>query len=135
MGDAVRSGLWIDAAGRALYIEERATAFRVTVARTVDGPCFRRSSLCSPFATTRALRAKLRDGVLVVEAGTPGLGPTYELTKVEELLIPTVRMGLYDDFDEDLGVPWAFPISPYRRATPEEVGRFAGVFPVHFRIA
>ena len=48
----------------------------------------------------------------MVEAGTPGLGPTYELTEVEDLLIPTVRMGLY--FDEDFGVPWAFPISPGR---------------------
>ncbi len=29
--------------------------------------------------------------------------------------IPTVGMGLYDDYDDDLGAPWAFPLVPFHK--------------------
>lgn len=68
---------------------------------------------------------------LEIEAGTPGLGPTYRLyAAVEEhgdlrlapvdvaadrlVLYPNTVIGLYDDFDDDLGVPWAEPLMPLR---------------------
>ena len=31
------------------------------------------------------------------------------------VLIPEVLMGLYDDWEDDFGVPWVFPLSIYRR--------------------
>ena len=64
---------------------------------------------------------------LEVEAGTAGLGPTYRLalaTRDSEgqlmpagddvpadalILLPTLSIGLYDDRDDDIGVPWALP--------------------------
>jgi hypothetical protein len=69
---------------------------------------------------------------LEVEAGTPDLGPTYHLyatvdgeraadpgTPVERVVLaPAVRMGLYDDYDDDLGVPWAYPLRPFTRPAP-----------------
>jgi hypothetical protein len=69
---------------------------------------------------------------LEIEAGTPGLGPTYRLyaaviedtglrqahhdDSVDRLvLVPNTGIGMYDDFDDDLGVPWAYPLAPLRR--------------------
>ena len=66
---------------------------------------------------------------LQVEAGTDGLGPTYRLyaalehggerhgapddTPCEEVvLVPDTGIGLYDDWEDDQGVPWAFPLEP-----------------------
>lgn len=66
------------------------------------------------------LPAVLEGGQLVVEAGSPGLGPTLRLALLDlggrEALVPEVRMGLYDDFDDDLGVPWMTPLAPFFRA-------------------
>jgi hypothetical protein len=69
---------------------------------------------------------------LEIEAGTPELGPTYRLyaavtdgTDLREahhddtvdrlVLVPKTSLGLYDDYDDDLGVPWAYPLDPLRR--------------------
>lgn len=66
---------------------------------------------------------------LEIEAGEPGLGPTYRLLAVmpdgdlvqradhlapahRVVLLPSVGLGLYDDFDDDVGVPWAYPLDP-----------------------
>jgi hypothetical protein len=68
---------------------------------------------------------------LEVEAGTADLGPTYRLypaiqdahgrrtagdnvTVEELLLVPSIAIGLYDDYDDDMGVPWAYPLHPLR---------------------
>jgi len=68
---------------------------------------------------------------LELEAGTPGCGPTYRLyATVEEalghrpadddvpaqhlVLVPDTGMGLYDDWEDDLGVPWAHPLGPLK---------------------
>lgn len=71
---------------------------------------------------------------LRVEAGTESYGPTYHLYPVTRTsdgwqpvdvtlrqatpaaLLPNVKIGLYDDFDDDLGAPWAFPLLPLMRA-------------------
>ncbi|GAA5190320.1 hypothetical protein GCM10023322_45180 [Rugosimonospora acidiphila] len=72
---------------------------------------------------------------LEVEAGTVNLGPTYRLYAAREeadelrgaaddlpverlVLVPEIVMGLYDDYDDDLGVPWAYPLRPLRWARP-----------------
>jgi len=72
---------------------------------------------------------------LEIEAGTPGLGPTYRLYATVQtahgprpatlrtparrvVLVPSPSIGLYDDWDDDFGVPWAYPLLPLtRRAT------------------
>jgi hypothetical protein len=71
---------------------------------------------------------------LQVEAGMVGVGPTYRLyfvvdegseklrlatsdDKIEKIKIkPDVGIGLYDDWEDDLGVPWALPLSDYKKA-------------------
>lgn len=71
---------------------------------------------------------------LSVEAGTPGIGPRYHLhpvvgsedggwgrpTGAEDVssitLLPNVTAGLYDDYEDDLGVSWALPLEPLRWA-------------------
>ena len=72
---------------------------------------------------------------LEIEAGTPGLGPTYRLyaavtegTRLRQahhddsvdrlVLVPNTSIGMYDDLDDDLGVPWAYPLAPFRRPHP-----------------
>jgi hypothetical protein len=63
-----------------------------------------------------------------------GVGPTYRLYFVVEeenqklrvatsddliekiKIIPDIGMGLYDDWEDDLGVPWALPLSDYKKA-------------------
>ena len=70
--------------------------------------------------------------LLQVEAGTYHLGPTYNLhfgvmrdgvlhsARLwdfwrELFLVPSVGVGLYDDWENNLGVPWAFPLRVWRR--------------------
>ena len=65
-----------------------------------------------------------------IEAGTPELGPTYRLYSAVEptpgaraaatdttdvadvILVPNTSIGLYDDWEDDLGVSWALPLEP-----------------------
>jgi hypothetical protein len=77
-----------------------------------------------PFEITQELKAWITDGksspeYLIVEAGklgVVGLGPTLELRPLSNNeLKPNVSMGLYDDWEDDLGLPWAFPLSVYKR--------------------
>lgn len=70
--------------------------------------------------------------MLRVEAGTEEIGPTYNLyflvpqgqevrlaknaDEIEKIIIrPNVGMGLYDDWEDDLGVPWAFPLKDFQK--------------------
>jgi hypothetical protein len=59
---------------------------------------------------------------LKVEAGAlraNGIGPTLNLFPLENGDIePQVSMGLYNDWEDDLGLPWAYPLSKYRRQSP-----------------
>ena len=117
------AGLWIDEGGRALWIEADGEAALVSVAPGVAEPCYQRPPLLGHVRRGRTLEmpaALAEDGRLRVEAGSPGLGPIYDLTFEGDQLSPSVHLGLYDDFEDDLGVPWALPLSLYRRATPAE---------------
>jgi len=82
----------------------------------------------------RCLRGE-RGRYLEIEAGTSGVGPTYRLypsvigadgTPREAgdddalgriVLRPETSVGLYDEWEDDLGVPWAEPLRWLRRAT------------------
>lgn len=69
---------------------------------------------------------------LEIEAGTNGVGPTYRLYAAEQtdselrratgatsadalVLEPNTSIGLYDDWEDDIGVPWAQPLQPLHR--------------------
>jgi len=70
---------------------------------------------------------------LQIEAGMVGVGPTYRLyfvveeenqklrlattdDQIEKIKIkPNIGIGLYDDWEDDLGVPWALPLSDYKK--------------------
>ena len=128
---------WIDESGRILIIERKNSEHRVTVKPNMGAKPYRQSDLHHPFKRTENLMSEwVKNSTshcfLRVEAGTEGLGPTYdlyfriqdELTKLirfahaadpmEAVFIePVVSMGLYDDFEDDFGVPWAFPIQKY----------------------
>jgi hypothetical protein len=119
------TGWWVAADGKAVLIEYVEGRTLVTVAPDLGAPCYRSAELLhGGRADIRRLPAESGDAdgdpVLRVEAGTPGLGPTYGLRVTrgeagELVLLPGVGMGLYDDYDDDLGVPWAFPLLPLRR--------------------
>ena len=122
-------GLWVDARGRALFVWRRGRDEReksqfeaeVSVTDGVMGMPYEVQGLGLNALPTRDMRATMDQGELRAEAGVIGIGPTYTLRLMEDgTLVPRVEMGLYDDWEEDLGVPWAFPLEAYRRATPEE---------------
>jgi hypothetical protein len=131
-------GLWIDTQGRALFVKRVGDGVRVSVAPGITAAPYKQSGLVFDFPTNdlEARLSKQQSQTLEVEAGSPGLGPTYRLERTSsgnrdgnprrfpetsgDRLLPSVHMGLYDDYDDDFGVPWAFPLEPYRRATPDE---------------
>ena len=122
-------GLWVDARGRALFVWRRGRDEReksqfeaeISVTDGVMGMPYEVRGLGLNPLPTRDMRAMMAGGELRAEAGVIGIGPTYTLQLTQnDTLLPRVEMGLHDDWEEDLGVPWAFPLEPYRRATPEE---------------
>ena len=108
-------GRWTDDAGRGVTIEPRGDGALVSV-RDAAGAPFQRTLLEGASTTVAMPAAVSEEGTLVVEVGTPGVGPTYVLEAVGGALLPSVHIGLYDDWEDDLGVPWAQPLSPYRPA-------------------
>ncbi len=130
-------GLWKDCNGKQLIIEETKHNFYLVTILDGKGEPFQITLLGDKLKYTEKLMGEFRkdhDGnpVLQVEAGSIGIGPTYELyflalsgsgknlakskDDLEELvIIPTVGMGLYDDWEDDLGVPWAFPLNEFKK--------------------
>lgn len=119
-------GHWVAPDGRVLQIERSGDALHVTL-RQAEG--------ARPFSKPPADRLPARwmdlgeqGRGLRVEVGAgeglAGLGPTYDLffvhdddrpaTATDPLAEihaePNVVMGLYDDFEDDFGVPWAMPL-------------------------
>jgi hypothetical protein len=114
-------GDWVDDAGRLLRIEAPGGVPRASFYRREDGkPVRRKGFFCLLRTAAVALPAKVDGDRLVIELDEPGLGPTMRLRREEEdgrpVLVPEVGVGLYGDWEEDLGVPWVFPLSVYRRA-------------------
>ena len=121
------AGLWLDEHGRVLdIVPGNETEAAVTIAPSLEQSCYRCDGLLGAIdMKERPANVYRRDGEtarLMVEVGVVGLGPTYQLTFAAAddgtaILIPHVGIGLYDDFEDDLGVPWAFPLAPYKRAS------------------
>jgi hypothetical protein len=119
-------GEWIDAACRFLQVRVLDSGrFAVTCLGPDRKPFSRR--LLEGEAPSIDMPATVHEGRLVVEVGTPDLGPTLCLAYSDEggpvRLVPEVRMGLYDDWEDDFGVPWLFPLSAYRWPRAERPGR------------
>ncbi|MCY9670854.1 hypothetical protein M5X11_39235 [Paenibacillus alginolyticus] len=69
------------------------------------------------------MKAILQEQGLQIELGEEGLGPTLELAVTminnKDYLEPQVVMGLYDDYEDDFGVPWILPLSYFEKLENE----------------
>jgi hypothetical protein len=120
-------GVWRSGDGRALRIERDDVSLCVTASPDETSPPYAQPSgerLAAEWMDTESgsvLRVEIGSAV-----GLTGLGPTYDLAfkrgdrgaRVEDdpaviHIEPAVGMGLYDDFEADLGVPWAFPLARF----------------------
>lgn len=133
-------GWWVAPDGKAVLVERFRRRILVSVAPRRGGNPYESAQLLDG-ATKRIERLEASARVddegrryLEIEAGTPELGPTYRLYSAVEpspgaraaaadetavdrvILIPNTSIGLYDDWDDDLGVPWALPLEPLRWA-------------------
>jgi hypothetical protein len=131
-------GTWVAADGKTVRLVRTDEGITVTVA---PGPG-RAPYRSAPLLRGGIRRIERRPGscwiddrerrYLEIEAGTRGLGPTYRLYPAVQdgehlrhagidtavdllLLLPNTGIGLYDDWEDDLGVPWAYPLRPLRR--------------------
>jgi hypothetical protein len=137
-------GWWLADDGKAILLEAGDGEVLLTACAQRDGPPSRSAQLLEggtrPIARVPAAYRTDADGRLhlEVEAGTPGVGPTLRLYAVaaetadgtpttrqladpraaagDVVLLPQTGIGLYDDFEDDLGVPWAYPLLPFRWA-------------------
>ncbi len=121
------SGVFADGRGRTLEIRpvndpNRPFRISVTLPEEIDHDLS--SHPDHPFEIADELKGwicqdKRATEFLRVEAGVlrlDGLGPTLDLIPIgEDELTPVVSIGLYDDWNDDLGLPWAHPLSIYRR--------------------
>lgn len=122
-------GNWIDKHGKTLIIEHvQEEKLKVTILGENGNP-YKVKLLGDKSTTTENLIARItriftKRILLEVEAGELGIGPTYNLTldysnkfllNNELIIKPSVGMGLYDDWEDDLGVPWAFPLSDFKK--------------------
>jgi len=135
-------GTWVSADGKAVTIEFDSQVAMVTVRPGVGLPAYGSAPLLD--GGTKAMEQLVaachldeRGLYLDIEAGTPELGPTYRLyaaiesptgwcaapsdVRVDQIvLLPATMIGLYDDYEDDLGVPWAYPLTPLRRQAAME---------------
>jgi hypothetical protein len=130
-------GTWTAQDGKTVTIGQSTRGMTVTVRPAPDQPSYLSAELLEG-GTKRIERLPASCQVdnegrryLEIEAGSPGLGPTYRLYAAVEgpeglrkahddaavdrlVLVPNTMIGLYDDWDDDLGVPWAYPLDPRR---------------------
>ena len=131
-------GRWVDKNGKSLEIkEEKLKSYLVSV-RDKEGQFYSIHLLGNKEISTENLISRFNTDIekkpyLEVEAGTYGLGPTFNLYFIAEgdngefqlaqdsdnidkvRIRPRVGMGLYDDWDDDLGVPWAYPLEDFKK--------------------
>jgi len=131
-------GIWTDKNGK--HIEIRSTAhdfYSVTILDKNNNP-YQIDLLGDEKKNTEKLTGEFTkdtngNPILQVEAGSNGIGPTYDLYFLTEkekddfklannkddiakiIIRPNVGMGLYDDWEDDLGVPWAFPLDDFKK--------------------
>ena len=109
-------GSWKDENGKSLVIKNEngifLTDFYINGSTTIE------RILLESKAFSKRMKSFIDGTCLVVELGYEGLGPTLRLhysNDGKEGLISAVEMGLYDDYEDDFGVPWVFPLAIYYR--------------------
>jgi len=124
-------GLWVDEDGKAIFIKKIAPkVFKVTIVLNLLNQLHKKrlhiKKNLKNLTANWVLDINRKINRLQIEAGIENLGPTYnlyvnvspersnDLSKIE--LMPEVKMGLYDDWEDDFGVPWGFPYKSYRKA-------------------
>jgi hypothetical protein len=132
-------GTWADKDGKKLIIEPTRHKFYIINVLDPKGQPFQIDLLLEEKTkkTTNLIGRFSKDtnnnSILEVEAGINDIGPTFNLyfltvkqngklrparnlDNLKDIVIkPDVGMGLYDDWEDDLGVPWAFPLNNYRK--------------------
>lgn len=139
-------GLWIDEEGKAIYIvktkpQEFRTAIIFDINSQLENNSIRIDEHLKQLLTRWVLDENRGVHRLQIEAGIQFVGPTYNiyLAKKDEkpadfilnsfntdnlVLYPEVQMGLYDDWEDDLGVPWGFPYKNFKKASKEIEKKF-----------
>ena len=131
-------GFWTDKNNKQLIIQPTKHDFYSVTILNKNGFPFKIDLLGNKKRDTKNLTARFTKDtngkpILQVEAGSNEIGPTYNLyfltTKdndeyklakntdnIDKIIIkPNVGMGLYDDWEDDLGVPWAFPLEDFKK--------------------
>ncbi|QNR24542.1 hypothetical protein [Croceimicrobium hydrocarbonivorans] len=131
-------GLWIDKNGKQVIIEPTKHNFYAVTVLDSQGEAYKINLLAGNTKDTIGLLGRFAtdsNGIpfLQVEAGRMDLGPTYNLYFLNAennqklqlannsddlnniIMRPYVESGLYDDWEDDLGVPWAFPLADFKR--------------------
>lgn len=131
-------GYWIDKNGKLLEIKEPEQNSYLISVKDKNGQYYSIRLLEEKEKATTDLVGRFsldnsKNPFLQVEAGVKGLGPTYNLyfftikengeyrlardtDKLEKIRIrPNVGLGLYDDWEDDLGVPWAYPLKEFKK--------------------
>lgn len=131
-------GYWVDKNGKTLEIKEGKQNTYLVSVKDKEGDYFSIRLLEDKKKNTSDLIGTFgldnnQNPFLQIEAGVDGLGPTFNLyfltikenreyrlardtDKLEKLRIrPSVGLGLYDDWEDDLGVPWAYPLEEFKK--------------------
>ena len=131
-------GQWTDNNGKRLIIEPTKHDFYTVTILDKKGSPYQIELLGDEKKETKKLTGKFTkdtngNPILQIEAGFNEVGPTYDLyfltakdkgelklakntDDLEEIIIkPNVGIGLYDDWEDDLGVPWAFPLDNFKK--------------------
>lgn len=110
------TGTWIDESGRILVIKKDGDLLAADFFTAGDKPAAR--SMLHGTSPSFNMKAVVHDNELLVELGEDGLGPALKLRFEDgeySSLFPELVMGLYDDYDEDSGVPWILPLRRFTR--------------------
>ncbi|MHA1188398.1 MAG: hypothetical protein ACTSSK_16330 [Candidatus Heimdallarchaeota archaeon] len=139
-------GLWIDEEGKAIYITKvKPLEFRTAIIfdfnKQLERISMKIDEHLKKLFTRWVLDERRTVSRLQIEAGIDFIGPTYnlylsmvdnkpqnfklDLKTIEDIrLYPEVQIGLYDDFEDDYGVPWGFPYKNYQKATSKIEKKF-----------
>ncbi|TNE27391.1 MAG: hypothetical protein EP346_12300 [Bacteroidetes bacterium] len=131
-------GLWTDKNGKQVIIEPTKHHSYVVTVLDSKGQPYKIDLLGGSQKDTIKLLGRFTtdtngNPILQVEAGRHDVGPTFNLyflvSKNDQklrlaknsdalnniIIKANVGMGLYDDWEDDLGVPWAFPLEDFKK--------------------
>lgn len=112
-------GKWTDEHEKILVLKTNGQALVADFYADKNLVAVERELLGGAKSPSLSMKTYFEDSILIVELGEEGVGATLQLeyrnTGENEYFIPTVVHGLYNDLEEDFGVPWIFPLLVYRK--------------------